>query len=103
MVPDSTGFRALVPDEEHGSLVPTRRVPISADAVAERPWCAGQFWFEPDAEQLVARLREVGRDPQAARKRAQRARSRVLGLDPTEGPAAVRDALQPVPDPRSAV
>lgn len=102
VLPDSTGFGDLVPDETYGFLVPTRRTPVSADAVAERPWCAGRHWFEPDLEALVEALREVSRDPEKARERARRARTRLLGLDPLDGPAAVRRALQAVPGPRRA-
>ena len=70
----------LLRGEEVGYPVRSREVPVTEAAAVETPAFRGQRWFEPDLEDLCARLRQVFEDPTTARIRAQRGRQHVLQL-----------------------
>ena len=92
----------LLPDERFGYPVRSREVPVPVAAAIETPVFRGQRWFEPDIDDLCARMRQVFEDPTTARIRAQRARQHILGLCQPDRIAAalgriLRNALQDSP------
>jgi glycosyltransferase involved in cell wall biosynthesis len=68
----------LLPDAALGFPVRSRLAPVSAAAAAQTPVFTGQQWWEPDGQDLQARMQEVARDRESARARGLRARQHVL-------------------------
>jgi glycosyltransferase involved in cell wall biosynthesis len=82
-----------LPDERLGYPVRGWEVPVSEAAAEEAPVFRGQCWFEPDLEDLCARLRQVFDDPATARIRARRGRQHVLELCRPDRVATVLDRI----------
>jgi glycosyltransferase involved in cell wall biosynthesis len=75
-------------DEDTGWLVDGRLVDVPDDADLFNDLYAGHRWFEPDADDLAARLREVAADWDAARARVAPARGRLIDRFGTQATAA---------------
>ncbi len=103
MVTTAAGaLERMLPDERYGYPVRSREVPVPVSAAIETPVFRGQRWFEPDIDDLCARMRQVFEDPTTARIRAQRGRQHILGLCQPDRIAAalgrsLRNALQDSP------
>lgn len=98
----ASALQCLLPDERFGYPVRSREVPVPVSAAIETPVFRGQRWFEPDIDDLCARMRQVFDDPTTARIRAQRGRQHILGLCQPDRIAAalgriLRNALQNSP------
>ncbi len=70
----------LLPSAELGYPVRADIAPVSADAALQAPVFAGQEWWEPDVRDLEEQLARCVRDPEAARAKGRRARSRIRAL-----------------------
>ncbi len=71
------GHREFV-DEDTSWLVEGNLVDVPEDAELFNELYRGHRWFEPEVEDLAAKIRDVARDWNAARRRAAPARERLI-------------------------